>query len=85
MEISRIGGSSMTIQPNTELSKYQNGAKMATINKQGFVYVTTLFENGLVRSIIKSNTEEQAEHLAEDYVMSGPGPQTLLNEHIING
>jgi hypothetical protein len=67
-----------------ELSKYQNGDKMATVGLQGFVYVTTFFENGLVRSIIKSSTEDQAEQLAENFVL-GQGPSSLLQEHVING
>lgn len=65
-----------------ELSKYQKGPKVAVVEKQGFVYITTLYENGIVRSVIKSVSEEQAELMAEDFVMSGPGPQSLLQEHV---
>jgi hypothetical protein len=57
---------------------------MATIDKQGFMYVTTFFEGGIVRSIVKSTTEEQAETLAENYVQ-GAGPASLLQEHVVNG
>jgi hypothetical protein len=57
---------------------------MATVGMEGFVYVTTFFENGTIRSIIKSSTEDQAEQLAENYVL-GQGPSSLLQEHVING
>ena len=67
-----------------ELSQYINGSKRATIDKQGFVFVTTLFENGIVKSIVKTNTEDQAETVAENYVQ-GYGPSTLLQEHVVNG
>lgn len=67
-----------------ELSQYINGSKRATVDKQGFVFVTTLFEDGMVRSIVKSTTEEQAEQVAENYVQ-GHGPASLLQESVING
>lgn len=67
-----------------ELSRYMNGGKMAAIDKRSMMYEVSFFNNGQLTHITKAFTEEQAEALAENYVQ-GYGPQTLLNENIING
>lgn len=67
-----------------ELSKYINGEKMAAVDKRNMMYEVSFYKNGTLTHITKAFTEEQAEQLAEDYVQ-GYGPQTLLNESIING
>lgn len=67
-----------------ELSKYINGDKMAAVDKRSMMYEVSFFKNGQLTHVTKAFTEEQAESLAENYVQ-GYGPQTLLNEDIING
>lgn len=67
-----------------ELSKYINGDKMAAVDKRSMMFEVSFYKNGALTHITKAFTEEQAEQLAEDYVQ-GYGPQTLLNESIING
>jgi hypothetical protein len=67
-----------------ELSKYINGDKMAAVDKRSMMYEVSFFKNGVLTHITKAFSEDQAETLAENYVQ-GHGPQTLLNEDIING
>lgn len=67
-----------------ELSKYINGDKMAAVDKRSMMFEVSFYKNGTLTHITKAFTEEQAEKLAEDYVQ-GYGPQTLLNEAVING
>jgi hypothetical protein len=67
-----------------ELSRYMNGDKMAAVEKRSMMFEVSFFRNGTLTHITKAFTEEQAEQLAENYVQ-GYGPQTLLNEDIING
>lgn len=67
-----------------ELSRYMNGGKMAAVDKRSMMYEVSFYKNGTLTHITKAFTEEEAEALAENYVL-GHGPQTLLTEHIING
>lgn len=67
-----------------ELSKYINGDKMAAVDKRSMMYEVSFYKNGVLTHITKAFSEDQAEALAENYVQ-GHGPQTLLNEEIING
>ena len=64
-----------------ELSKFINGDKKATIQREDFTYTISYYLNDrIVRKEIVADPQK-AEDLAEDYIMSesrgGPG---LLNE-----
>jgi hypothetical protein len=67
-----------------ELSRYMNGDKMAAVDKRSMMFEVSFYKNGTLTHISKAFTESEAEALAENYVQ-GYGPQTLLNESIING